>query len=473
MRRGARVRADPAPRPSGATDPPPSAVAPKLDPRLYALAGLLDLQARTRWASRQEVRFIAVNELKPLVHFTQAALWEHPPGRPARGRVTALSNTPFVDRAKPIPLLIERLVRMWRTEAPLDAPVVFTAADPGGRDTLRADWRGTLPQNALYQPLKNARGRSFGALILWRGQPFREGERGLVERYANALSHALLSAKPRGASNRPFLPRPLPLVIAAAIAAGLIVPVPNSVLAPAEVIAKAPSLIRAPLEAVVDTIHVSPNQAVSPGDLLVSFDRRALESQRALAESARALAKTELRQARQNALGSTAAIAAVAAAEGRLRTAELNIGFLSEELAKTELRARQAGIAVFQDGFDWAGRPVALGEQILRLADPQETELELFLPAHDRIPFEDGARVRFFSDAAPLEPLRATVRFVSYRATPTDFQTVAFRVKATWATPPDLPLGARGTAKIFGAPQPFILQMLRRPLAQLRQWLAV
>ena len=36
-----------------------------------------------------------------------------------------------------------------------------------------------------------------------------------------------------------------------------------------------------------------------------------------------------------------------------------------------------------------------------------------------------------------------------------------------------LRLGLKGTAKIFGPPRPFLLWVLRRPLAVVREWLSL
>ena len=49
---------------------------------------------------------------------------------------------------------------------------------------------------------------------------------------------------------------------------------------------------------------------------------------------------------------------------------------------------------------------------------------------------------------------------------------LAYRYRGHLDDAPDgLRLGLKGTAKIFGPPRPFLLWVLRRPLALVREWM--
>lgn len=448
------------------------------DPRLHALTGLMALQRRMRWIGLPELRFAAVNEMRDLLPYRQAALWESPPGQLRRGRVTALSNVAVVERAMPFVLLVDRIVRAFDAAERLTTPSVLSVDDlpsvATGRtlDALQRDWRESLPRHLLWLPLRSRRGPSAGGLVLARNQGFAEGEIGLADAAADALAHALLHANARRSVLRAVTPSRAAMLLTAAVAVGSAVPVRMSVLAPAEVVADRPHLVRAPLEAVIDAVHVRSNERVSRGDLLVTFEASEMRARLRMAEAAVLRATSELRRAAQAGIGDPRANADVAAAEGRLREARLEARFLRGRLADTELRAPADGVAILDAANEWAGRPVAVGETILELADPSRTVLRAQLAARDRIALPDRAEVAFFSDAAPAAPAAARVERIGARAAATPEGTVAFRVTADWADPagPDLAIGQRGTAKIHGETRPFAMQVLRRPLTLLRRW---
>jgi len=145
---------------------------------------------------------------------------------------------------------------------------------------------------------------------------------------------------------------------------------------------------------------------------------------------------------------------------------------MEDWLARTELKAPHAGIAVFSDVNDWIGRPVTIGERILMIADPEQVELEVQLPIADAIKLELGAEVQFFLNVDPANPVTASLYYSAYQAEVTPDDMLAYRLKATFTPTTKLPrIGLKGTAKVFGAKVPLIYYILRRPLATLRLWI--
>ena len=88
----------------------------------------------------------------------------------------------------------------------------------------------------------------------------------------------------------------------ALLAAGAI-PVRLSVLAPGELVAAQPAVLRAPLDGVVAQIHVQPNQIVKQGQPLFSLDEAQIASRLQVAQQALSTAEAEYRQFAQMALG--------------------------------------------------------------------------------------------------------------------------------------------------------------------------
>lgn len=159
-----------------------------------------------------------------------------------------------------------------------------------------------------------------------------------------------------------------------------------------------------------------------------------------------------------------------------MKKEKYSLGYAKGLLSSTDVLAPRAGIVVFEDVFDWVGRPVSIGEKVMVLAKGDQTELELRLPVYDNIGITIDADVRFFSNANPDQPIKAIISHHSYRASTSDLGDVSYRLKAKWentdhkSTPR---IGLKGSAKVYGERKPFILHILRRPLVEVRQWLGM
>lgn len=83
-----------------------------------------------------------------------------------------------------------------------------------------------------------------------------------------------------------------------------LIPVRQTSLAPAEVIALDAEAVAAPIDGVVKTIHVRPNQAVQVGQPLFSLDDTTLRNRLEVAQKSVAVADAELQAATQKAFDS-------------------------------------------------------------------------------------------------------------------------------------------------------------------------
>jgi len=260
-------------------------------------------------------------------------------------------------------------------------------------------------------------------------------------------------------------------LVAAAVAAGFI-PVPQSVLAPAEVSASDPATVASPLDGVVQAIEVQPNQRVEAGDLLLTLDPTNLQAEVAVARRTLEIAEAELRRARQGAFNDRDAGAQIALLEARARLRQAELEYAEQRLARVEVRAERPGIVLFTRADDWIGRPVQTGQRIMTIADPSRAEIRVELPVGEAIRLEPGAPVQLFLDARPLEPVAGRMTSLSYTAEQTPGGILAYELKARLDQKAGeaLPrVGLRGTAKVYGADVPLAFYLFRRPLAALRQ----
>ncbi len=431
----------------------------------------LERQAR-RAPSLDALQFVLVNETRRLLPYRQAVFAS---GNAAAGfRVEAVSGVAVPDRSAPFLRWLVRVFEHGARSGLLAATGVVRpeALAPAERD----EWTEWSAAECLACPFTTAEGELVGLLWLSRDEPWSDSETVLAGQLADGYAHAWLAlAGGRGrrlASGRARRVRhwgrrallALPLLLLAALA----IPVPQSVLAPGEVVPRDAAVVAAPLDGVVESFAVTPNQAVAAGDLLFRLENTRLRSERDVAERSLEVAEAELQRARQGAFADRESGAQVALLEARVRLREAELAFAEERLERVAVSAPEAGVAVFADANDWIGRPVQTGERILQLADPARVELRIDLPVDGAIALPEAAPVELFLDADPLHPLAAHLQRASYEAEPGPSGSLAYRLIARFesATPR---IGLHGTAKVFGETVPLGLYLFRRPLASLRQ----
>ncbi len=469
--------------------------------REMRLAALVRLEQRARaCADEAALAFLMVNDTHAISSYRQAVLWmADSPGSNGDGRILALSGLAVPDRHAPFNTWL--CARIARHAAKVDAhsPGAFDAPEttplhiteqPGDA----AMWSEHLPAHGWWLPLAIdasavdatvPRTPVPAGLLLLRDAPWPAHDTKLLALATDAYTHAwrALRQTPGMGLRRRWRERfqrrrrwILPVGIAVVLGL-LALPVRQSVLAPAEVVARAPSTVRAPLQGVVDRIEVQPNQAVQTGQLLATLDAREFEGKLESARQALAVAEAELRQGQQQALFDERSKTTLALLQGRRDQASADVDYLATALARTQVRAERSGIALFDDPADWIGKPVALGERIMLVAEPLDAELELHLPVADAIALPNDARVLLFLNTAPASPIEATVQRVGYRAAPVADGSLAYRVRARFnAVPTDgspLRVGLKGTAKLYGGRTVLAVYLLRRPLAALRVWLGL
>ncbi|MFV3074366.1 efflux RND transporter periplasmic adaptor subunit [Niveispirillum fermenti] len=444
------------------------------DRQLTALAGLVQMERRVRAAATAaELAFLMVNETHALVPYRQAVLW-----RADTGGIQAMSGLAIPDEDAPFNRWLGRLMAQWVVDAKR-GPRLLDADDLPAEEG--AAWAEHLPAHALLLPLFPPAGgeqaKPVGLLLLARDEPFMEPDRQLLDLLGDAYGHAWHALTRRTARRwRWIKDRKRLAMIAGAALLLLLFPVRQSVLAPAEIVPLHPAVLRAPIAGVVEGILVQPNEPVTEGQPLVQMDARELESRLEVARQALAVADAEQRQAQQQAVFDERAKASLAILASRREQAVAEAAFLEETLGRGRLTAPKAGIAIYDNPDDWAGRPVSLGERILTVADPAAVELEIHLGVGDAITLEPGARISFFLNIDPAAPLSATLLRAGYRAAPTPEGTMAYRLTGRFiADSADdkqrLRVGLRGTAKLEGRRTVLALYLLRRPLAALRLWL--
>lgn len=464
-----------------------------------ATAAVARLEARARAAnSTTELAFSIANDSFGLLGFRQALVLQ---GSGAQARLQAMSG--LLVPAEDSPYLIWlRRTWPWVQESLKDkagwlsspalpdvslpkegaAEVVDPRNEVGDSPQPKASpevvegWKEWWPQGIYALPLK----RRDGVILAWVAFLMEQAPTALQ---LQALHHLavqwgycweMLGGKPRfSARERWQALGKKRHAVWAVLAVVCLLPIRQSALAPAEIVALDAVTIASPLEGVVKTFHVRPNQAVKAGEPLFSLDDTSLRNRLEVVTQSVAVADAEWMSASQKAFEDFGSKSELTQLYGRAQERRAELAAVQAQLSRIEVRAPHDGIAVYGTADDWLGRPVVTGERIMQVANPQSPGVLIHLPVADALVLDENALVKVFLTVRPLSPLTATVTETSYQASLSPDNVASYRLRATLHPDQQLDaarIGLHGTAKISGDWVPFSYYLLRRPLATLRAW---
>lgn len=436
--------------------------------QLAALATLLQLEKSFRNADTAEaLAYTLVNDSRSLIEFRQAALW-----RIDSAEVVAVSGLAVIDTNAPYIFWLNKVFKQLSKGT--SASIRPFTADDLDRSCVD-EWSQWLPAHALWLPVSAYGATPQAGLLLVRESDWTDGELYLLEHVADTFGHAWAALAPKPAFWQHEWFSKKRLIMGLAIGFCLLwIPVRQSALAPASVIPAHPTILRAAIDGIVDRFYIQPNEQVAKDQLLLNLEDETIKNKLTVTRKALAVAEAEYRKTAQQAMFDVDSKAQVNILKSRAEQQEAEVRSMEDWLARIDIKAPHAGIAVFSDVNDWIGKPVTVGERILMVADPNDVELEIQLPITDAINLEPGAKVQFFLNIDPTTPVSAQLYFSAYQAEVTPDDILAYRLKAAFKQENQLPrIGLKGTAKVFGARVPFVYYVLRKPLAALRQWMGM
>lgn len=431
------------------------------------------LEARARAAqSLPELAFSIANESYGLLGFRQALVLDGD----KRARLLTVSGL-----AKP-PEDSPYLVWLRRAWAWMQPQVTATPGwfEPGPEtpipDSIQEGWSEWWPNGVYALPLRSRSDQILGWVLFLLESPPKDWQERALARLAGSWAYCweLLAGVSRHnwrqQMRRWLRPLRLPLIVAVVLAGFL--PVRQTVLAPAEVVSLDAQVVASPLDGVVKTVHVRPNQGVKAGDLLFSLDDTTLRNRYEVVRESVAVADAELIAATQKAFHDPASQAELAVLTGRAHERRAELAAVLTQIERVQVLAEKDGVAVFADPDDWLGRPVSTGERIMLLANPEQPGIVVHLPVADAIGLDPGAPVKLFLTVRPLDPLEGHVVETSYQVAQSPEGIASYRLRARFADEnvSYARIGLRGTAKLYGEQVRLGYYLLRRPFATLREW---
>ncbi len=462
----------------------PAAAPADFSEPLLSLLDLMDLAARARSAtSAAQLRFLLVNDTHQLAPYGQAALWL------ADGGVCALSGVVQPEANAPYTQWLERVMRHCHAHMAASGAIDIKALPA----ELAAQWADWLPAQAWYLRLDGApaTGTALGGLLLARDAAWTPRETRLLQEWSDVWGHAWTGLTratgwrwrwPRFAAAGANADTPAGPAAparrrrwawwAGALALALAIPVRLTVLAPGELVPARPEVVRAPMDGVVAQFHVQPNQQVRRGQPLFTFDLALVRNRMEVARQALVTAEAEYRQASQQALTDARSKAQLATLAGRIEEKRAEALYLEDQLTRAQVVAPRDGVALFDDPSTWIGKPVTVGERILRVAALDDVEVEAWVGVADAIPLPLRAGVSLHLNADPLSPVQAHLRYLAHDAVERPDGSYAYRLRATLAEPTAHRVGLKGSVRVSGEWVPLGYWLLRRPWASVRSLLA-
>ena len=439
------------------------------------LLALISLGQKARQVSSwDELGFLLVNDSKELSGYRQALLWTEERG------ITHLSGVVLPERHSPFMQWANALCQHLAAK-PVLAYQTLTVQDCAA--DLQSDWARWLPDYIWWMPVHL--GKAQAALLiaadsldeqympLWREwlAIWQHATHNVLRAQSAPLIGTLQRwfGQQKGGSSAWY--RSYIVWAMFALIGISMLPVRLTVVGQGELVPRQAVVVRAPLDGVIHEFHVSPNQIVQASQPLFAYDNEVIRSRLQVARQTLATAQAEYRQVAQSALHDPKASFQMAGLVGKIQEKQAEYRFLTDQVARTTVTAPQAGVVLFDEASEWIGKPVQTGERVVRIADPSDVELEIWVNLADAVPLTVGSDAKLFLAANPLEALEATVRWVGYEAQARPDGTFAYRVRASLTHSSSQTVGAKGTARLSSERVTLMYWLLRKPLAVVRGYL--
>jgi hypothetical protein len=432
------------------------------------LLDIAALEERARAATNvPALGFCIANDPFSLLGFRQSLVYEAGPENWTLMAVSGLARP-----AEDSPYLVWlRQAARWlrgRLADPLEA--VWLTRENAGElpEAMAAEWIQWWPEGLWCVPV-HGRGELRGWAIYLLDAPPSARPAQALTRLAASWGYCWAALAPTPRRWMPAITRRRAAIAVAAVLLIGCLPVRQTALAPAEVVSLDTQMIASPLDGVVRSIAVRPNETVHKGQRLFSLDDTTLRNRLNVAQRAVETANAELIAASQKTFDDVRSRDEVGSLAGKLEERRAELDGIRVQLDRIDVTAARDGVAVFADPNDWIGKPVTTGERIMELADPQRPAIRIDLPVADAITLDVGAPVKLYLTVHPLSAYEGKVIETSYQSLVTPDQVVAYRLRAAFDGGVDgARIGLRGTAKLFGPRVALGYFVFRRPLSSLR-----
>ncbi|WP_192482929.1 MULTISPECIES: efflux RND transporter periplasmic adaptor subunit [Cysteiniphilum] len=439
------------------------------------LANLLSLQQELREINKlNELAFFIAHQSKVVIDYQRAIVWSSWQNKHIQ--IKSISGITRLNKTSPYQLsateFIDKLITYYAQNKEVQTIDSETAVE-----AVNKIWLEPLSKYVTFYFFRNSHKEVIGGILLLNNELPEENEFKQFDWIAHSYKQAWLHlSKPRnifGQFTYYFKSRKrriIWLIIVAAFLA-MFIRVPQSVLAPATIIAKDPMIITVPMEGVIETVFVKPEQYITQGETLFDMDKRDLLNAHELAQKELSTATAKYKTAVQSSYQDIEKRAEIQVLQALMQEKQLEVDYTAHLINESDVKSPINGIAIIDTPNQWFGKPVVTGENVMQVATPGQVEIEIWLPVADAINFNKGDKVKLFLNADPLNPVYGIIDYASFEATITPSQILAYQVIARINSNQDIPkIGSQGTAKLMGNNVSLFYYLFRKPITTLRQF---
>ena len=466
---------------------PENAKPSEMESKFQLLLTLITLLKNTRHKQKKtELEFLMVNQTFNLVPYRHCVYWEYKANKVIIKNMSGLvqidADGPYTQwLARVISHILDSEHKAAKDEDNNSFSKLLAVKPENCGEPEKAEWNSWCPQNALLMIMKDDNHKTIGGLWMDREKAFGNLETAILEDLGDGYAHKIqnFAAKKKQGS----LLNPLSFfslsglgvrLFFLALFVILFIPVRTSATAPAEIVANKPDTINVPFDGVIDTVEVLPGQQVQKGDVLIRMDSTVLKNKVTMATGEAEAASIALRKTERESLTDRAKLAEIAILKAQVAQKGAEAEFAREMLQRAEIIADRDGVVIFPDPHALQGKPVQTGEQVMLLADPNDSELLIRMPIDSMIIIDEDVPARFFLNVMPLDYEQAEYESIGYQATPDAGGLMTYKIRAKFTEKPEnIRIGWTGTGKVYGEWTILAFNILRRPIVALRSKLGV
>ncbi|MDP1834406.1 MAG: HlyD family efflux transporter periplasmic adaptor subunit [Chlamydiales bacterium] len=414
---------------------------------LLALMNQLLMKAFTT-TSRKALTFVILNDTRKLVSYDRALLFTVSGQRPkclgVSGQATVETESPVVREAETRLNSLEHLSTTHTIELDDGASVLWLPIKDGEETILGLwleRWKGPAwggQQTKVLEHLAQGYGASWKKLPSWKEFSWPSGKKAAW-------------------------------ILGSLFVLLFLIPIPLRVVAPCEVVAKDPYLVTAPLEGIIAEMLVKPGEPVKDGQTLFSYDKQVPLQKLKIAEKQVEVTNAQLNRVLTLGLSDASSLNEAAIWKAQLAKDNIELDLAKYHASQLDVGAPSEGVAIFDNPDEWRGKPVKVGERVLVVSRPGQTKVRIWLPERDNILIRHDKPIKVVLNISPLTTLYANLNYIADFSIVTEKGVPSFTAEADWATPqPDIKLGLKGTAILYGENVSLFYWIIRKPWASVR-----
>lgn len=246
-------------------------------------------------------------------------------------------------------------------------------------------------------------------------------------------------------------------------------PVHISTQGKAQIVAKEPTIVTAPVNGVIKKVNVKGNEYVKTGNVLLLFDDMEMNGKLQIAAQTINISSAEAKKQERASFFDSGIKNKLeeSIAEKAVKSMEYNA--ISSQLRKFTVYAPANGMVVLDDPLELVGKPVKTGEKLLNIVDPAKVEVEILISAYESNIIRIGDQVNIYLDNNPMQSLIGEIYKIYYEPIVSPAGILSYKAFAYLNNNEKMPsIGMCGNIKIKGEKVSLFWYLFRKPISYMR-----